>query len=148
MADRERWLLPDGVDEVLPPHARRLEELRRVMLDIFEGWGYSLVIPPAVEYLDSLLSGNGRDLDLQTFKLIDQVSGRLMGVPADITPQIARVDAYGQVFDLPRRYCFVLSVLHALSDKFAGSLNPLQIGAELYGYSRIECNAEVLSLML
>lgn len=148
MADRERWLLPDGVDEVLPPHARRLEELRRVMLDIFEGWGYSLVIPPALEYLDSLLSGSGGDLDLQTFKLIDQVSGRLMGVPADITPQIARVDAYGQVFDLPRRYCYVGSVLHALPDKFAGSRNPLQIGAELYGYSRIESDAEVISLML
>ena len=81
MADQKRWLLPDGVDEVLPPHARTLEDLRRKLLDIFDRWGYELVMPPIVEYLDSLLSGIGEDLDLQTFKLIDQLSGRMMGAP-------------------------------------------------------------------
>jgi len=148
MSDRERWLLPDGVDEVLPPRARALEDLRRTLLDIFERWGYSLVIPPIVEYLDSLLSGIGEDLDLQTFKLIDQVSGRLMGIPADITPQIARIDAYAQAAEGPRRFCYVGPVVHTLPDKFAGSRNPLQIGAELYNHSGIEGDAEVISLLL
>lgn len=143
----ERWLLPDGVDEVLPPEAQALERLRREILDLFEIWGYALVIPPLVEFIESLQSGNGEDLDLQTFKLTDQVSGRLMGVRADITPQVARVDAHRLPTDLPQRLCYLGPVLHTRPDKFAGSRNPLQLGAELYGYAGIESDAEVVCLM-
>ncbi len=143
-----RWLLPDGVDEVLPPQARVLEALRRRLLDVCERWGYELVIPPIVEYLDSLLSGIGEDLDLQTFKLIDQVTGRLMGVRADITPQVARIDAHRLVTENPQRLCYIGPVVHTLPDKFAGSRNPLQIGAELYGHAGIEADAEVIALLL
>jgi len=143
-----RWLLPDGVDEVLPPQARALEELRRTLLDVFEAWGYELVIPPIIEYLDSLLSGIGEDLDLQTLKLTDQITGRLMGVRADITPQIARIDAHRMPADTPQRFCYIGPVVHALPDKFAGSRNPLQIGAELYGHAGIESDAEVIALLL
>jgi ATP phosphoribosyltransferase regulatory subunit len=148
MSDQKRWLLPDGVDEVLPPRARALEELRRKLLDLFERWGYELVMPPIVEYLDSLLSGIGEDLDLQTFKLIDQVSGRMMGVRADITPQVARIDAHRLVSEAPQRFCYVGPVVHTLPDKFAGSRNPLQIGAELYGHTGVESDAEVIALLL
>ena len=143
-----RWLLPDGVDEVLPPQARVLEELRRTLLDVFERWGYELVIPPIIEYLDSLLSGIGEDLDLQTLKLTDQITGRLMGVRADITPQVARIDAHRLPADTPQRFCYIGPVVHALPDKFAGSRNPLQIGAELYGHAGIESDAEVIALLL
>lgn len=143
----ERWLLPDGVDEVLPPDAQALERLRREILDLFEGWGYALVIPPLVEFIESLQSGNGEDLDLQTFKLTDQVSGRLMGVRADITPQVARIDAHRLPTELPQRLCYLGPILHTRPDKFAGSRNPLQLGAELYGYAGIESDAEVMCLM-
>jgi len=148
MSDRQRWLLPDGVDEVLPPRARALEELRRRLLDLFERWGYELVIPPLIEYLDSLLSGIGEDLDLQTFKLVDQLSGRLLGVRADITPQVARIDAHRLPSAAPQRLCYIGPVVHTLPDKFAGSRNPLQIGAELYGHAGIESDAEVIALLL
>jgi len=143
----ERWLLPDGVDEVLPPDAQALERLRREILDLFESWGYALVIPPLAEFIESLQSGNGEDLDLQTFKLTDQVSGRLMGVRADITPQVARIDAHRLPTELPQRLCYLGPVLHTRPDKFAGSRNPLQLGAELYGYAGIESDAEVVCLM-
>jgi len=143
----ERWLLPDGVDEVLPPDAQALERLRRRILDLFESWGYALVIPPLVEFIESLQSGNGEDLDLQTFKLTDQVSGRLMGVRADITPQVARIDAHRLPTELPQRLCYLGPILHTRPDKFAGSRNPLQLGAELYGYEGIESDAEVVCLM-
>lgn len=148
MSERQRWLLPDGVDEVLPPRARALEELRRHLLDLFERWGYELVIPPVIEYLDSLLSGIGEDLDLQTFKLVDQLSGRLLGVRADITPQVARIDAHRLPSAAPQRLCYIGPVVHTLPDKFAGSRNPLQIGAELYGHAGIESDAEVIALLL
>lgn len=143
----ERWLLPDGVDEVLPPEAQALERLRRDILDLFESWGYALVIPPLVEFIESLQSGNGEDLDLQTFKLTDQVSGRLMGVRADITPQVARIDAHRLPTELPQRLCYLGPILHTRPDKFAGSRNPLQLGAELYGYAGIESDAEIVCLM-
>lgn len=143
----ERWLLPDGVDEVLPPNAEPLELLRRDILDLFTSWGYQLVLPPLVEFLESLHSGNGEDLELQTFKITDQVTGRLMGIRADITPQVARIDAHRLPTDLPQRLCYVGPVLHARPDKFAGSRNPLQVGAELYGHAGIESDAEVLCLM-
>ena len=148
MADEKLWLLPDGVDELLPPRARVLEELRRRMLDLFERWGYEYVMPPVVEYLDSLLSGIGEDLDLQTFKITDQITGRMLGVRADITPQVARIDAHRLPSAAPQRFCYMGPVLHTRPDKFAGSRNPLQIGAELYGHAGIEADAEVVTLLL
>jgi ATP phosphoribosyltransferase regulatory subunit len=147
VANRERWLLPDGVDELLPPAAARLEHMRRTALDLLATWGYRLCIPPMVEFLDSLLSGAGDDLELQTFKLTDQISGRMLGIPADITPQIARIDAHRMSTDAPQRLCYVGPILHTRPDKFAGSRNPLQIGAELYGHAGIESDAEVVCLM-
>ena len=143
----KNWLLPDGVDEVLPPDAARLETLRRKILDTFSLWGYELVIPPVVEFLEALLS-NEDDLDLQTLKVIDQVSGRMMGIRPDITPQVARIDAHRLQVDTPQRLCYLGPIVHAQPDKFAGSRNPLQIGAELYGHGGIESDAEIACLMM
>ena len=144
----ERWILPEGIDEVLPPDARVLEGLRRKLLDLYDSWGYELVIPPFVEFLESLLTGTGSDLDLQTFKLTDQLTGRLMGVRADITPQAARLDAHQLRRDLPTRLCYLGTVLHSRPDGFAGSRSPLQIGAELYGHAGPESDVEILCLMM
>jgi ATP phosphoribosyltransferase regulatory subunit len=144
----ERWLLPEGIDEVLPPDADRLESMRRALLDRFRAWGYELIIPPFVEYLESLLTGTGRDLDLQTFKLTDQLTGRLMGVRADITPQAARIDAHQLRRATPTRLCYLGTVLHTRSDGFAGSRAPLQIGAELFGHAGVESDCEILCLMM
>ncbi len=143
-----RWLLPEGVDEYLPPEAERLEQLRRDLLDVFFSWGYELVIPPLMEYLESLLVGAGNDLDLETFKLIDQYTGRMMGVRADMTPQVARIDAHRLKRAVPTRLCYVDAVLHTRRHGFAMSRNPLQIGAELYGHSGIESDIEMLRLMV
>ena len=148
MTTQSRWLLPDGVDEQLPPDAPHLEQLRRLALDLFACWGYQLCMPPLVEFLDSLLSGVGEDLELQTFKLTDQLSGRMLGIPADITPQIARIDAHRLPIDGPQRLCYLGPILHTRPDKFAGSRNPLQVGAELYGHAGIDADAEIQSLML
>ncbi|MFH0344809.1 MAG: ATP phosphoribosyltransferase regulatory subunit [Chromatiales bacterium] len=148
MVLEDRWLLPEGVDEVLPPQAERLEALRRRILDLFHSWGYDLVIPPLIEYLESLLTGVGHDLDLQTFKLTDQLTGRLMGVRADMTPQVARIDAHRLRRDAPTRLCYLGPVLRTLPDSFAGSRNPFQIGAELYGHRGLESDVEVMCLML
>lgn len=144
----DRWLLPDGIEEILPDEARPLEHLRRRLLDLFESWGYELVIPPFVEYIESLLTGMGHDLDLQTFKLIDQRNGRLMGVRADMTPQVARIDAHRLGRDLPTRLCYLGTVLRTKGDDFGGSRSVTQIGAELYGHTGIESDTELLSLML
>jgi len=144
----ERWLLPDGIDEVLPPEAWRLEGVRRRLLDLFRSWGYELVIPPFIEYLESLLTGTGRDLELQTFKLTDQLSGRLMGIRADITPQAARLDAHQLRRDEPTRLCYLGTVLHSRPDGFAGSRSPLQLGAELYGHAGVESDVEIVCLMM
>ena len=146
--ENERWILPEGIEEVLPPDARRLEELRRGLLDLYHNWGYELVMPPFVEFLESLLTGTGRDLDLQTFKLTDQLTGRLMGVRADITPQAARIDAHQLRRDLPTRLCYLGTVLHTRPDGFADSRSPLQIGAELYGHAGPESDVEILCLMM
>ncbi len=148
MADHDRWLLPEGIEDVLPPQAERLEGLRRDLLGLFHSWGYELVIPPLVEYLDSLLTGTGNDLDLQTFKITDQLTGRLMGVRADMTPQVARIDAHRLKRDIPVRLCYLDTVLHTRPDGFSRSRNPLQIGAELYGHAGIESEIEVLCLMV
>ena len=144
----DRWLLPEGIDEILPPEAWRLEEVRRRLLDQFRAWGYELVIPPFIEYLESLLTGTGRDLDLQTFKLTDQLSGRMMGIRADITPQAARIDAHRLRAAEPARLCYIGTVLHTLPDGFGGTRSPLQIGAELYGHAGIESDVEILCLMM
>jgi len=146
--DNERWLLPEGIDELLPPRAWGLEAMRRDLLDLFRSWGYELIIPPFIEFLDSLLTGAGGDLDLQTFKLTDQGSGRLMGVRADMTPQAARIDAHQLRRDVPTRLCYLGTVLHTRSDGFAGSRSPLQVGAELFGHGGIESDVEVISLMM
>jgi len=143
----ERWLLPEGVEEYLPHQAERLEVLRRDLLNLFHSWGYELVIPPLIEYLESLLVGAGHDLDLETFKIIDQSSGRLMGIRADMTPQVARIDAHRLRRDGPTRLCYLDTVLLTRQDGFAGSRTPLQLGAELYGHGGIESDIEMLRLM-
>ena len=148
MNKTDRWLLPEGIEEVLPKEAKRLEQLRRTLLDTYESWGYDLVIPPFIEYLESLLTGTGNDLDLQTFKLTDQLTGRLMGIRADMTPQVARIDAHQLNQDTPTRLCYIGTVLHTRTDGFAGSRSPLQVGAELYGHAGIESDVEVITLML
>jgi ATP phosphoribosyltransferase regulatory subunit len=144
----DQWLLPEGIEEVLPPEAWRLECLRRELLDLFFSWGYELVMPPFIEYLESLLTGTGNDLDLQTFKLTDQLTGRLMGVRADITPQVARIDAHPLKRAAPSRLCYLGTVLHTRPDGFGGSRSPLQIGAELFGHAGIESDIEILCLAL
>ena len=144
----KRWILPDGIDEMLPPQAQALEQLRRDLLDHYRSWGYQLVMPPFVEFLDSLLTGTGSDLDLQTFKLTDQVTGRQLGIRADITPQAARMDAHQLRCDYPSRLCYMGTVLRTRPDGFASSRNPLQIGAELYGHAGIESDVEILQLMI
>lgn len=148
MPTQERWLLPDGIEEILPPDAQRLESMRRRILDLFASWGYELVMPPLIEYLESLLTGVGKDLDLQTFKLTDQLTGRMMGIRPDMTPQAARIDAHYLKRNAPVRLCYLGSVLHARPDEFAGSRQPLQLGAELFGHAGPESDAEILSLML
>lgn len=144
----ERWLLPEGIDEVLPPQTHTLEQVRRAVLDLFHCWGYDLVIPPFIEYLDSLLTGTGSDLDLQTFKLTDQLSGRLMGVRADMTPQVARIDAHRLRRDEPVRLCYLGTVLRTRSEGADASRSPMQVGAELYGHSGADSDVEVIRLML
>lgn len=144
----DRWLLPEGVEEVLPPQAERLEQLRRDIVDLFQSWGYELVVPPLMEYLESLLTGSGHDLDLQTFKITDQLTGRLMGVRADMTPQIARIDAHCLKNDSPNRLCYLGPVLQTNPKGLSESRNPLQLGAELYGHDGLESDVEVICLML
>jgi len=142
------WLLPDGIEELLPEQAAVLEELRRELLDAYATWGYNQVVPPFVEYLDSLLTGTGADLEHQTFQLIDQLSGRQMGIRADITPQVARIDAHQLQHEAPTRLCYIGSVLRTHPDGFSASRSPMQIGAELYGHAGVESDAEVLNLMM
>ncbi|VAX13195.1 ATP phosphoribosyltransferase regulatory subunit [hydrothermal vent metagenome] len=144
----ERWLLPEGIEEVLPRQARALEGLRRRLLDIYDRWGYEQVMPPFIEYLESLLTGTGNDLDLQTFKLTDQLSGRMMGIRADMTPQVSRIAACHLQQDAPVRLCYMGSVIRTRPDSFASSRSPLQLGAELYGHSGVESDIEILGLMI
>lgn len=144
----DRWLLPAGIEEVLPPQSQIMESLRRDLLDLYRSWGYELVIPPFVDFLESLLTGTGQDLDLQTFKLTDQVTGRLLGVRADMTPQVARMDAHQLHRETPTRLCYLGTVLHTRTDGFAGTRSPFQIGAEIYGHGGIESDLEILRLIL
>ena len=145
---KNRWLLPEGIDEILPPQAEQLEVMRRQLLDMYKSWGYELIMPPFVEFLDSLLTGTGNDLDLQTFKLTDQVTGRTMGVRADMTPQAARIDAHSLKREGPVRLCYMGTVLRTRPETQGGTRSPLQIGAELYGHSGVDSDVEVLQLML
>ncbi|MGH8677225.1 MAG: ATP phosphoribosyltransferase regulatory subunit, partial [Burkholderiales bacterium] len=144
----QKWLLPEYIEDILPAEARRVERLRRLILDLFAVHGYELVMPPLIEYLDSLLTGTGHDLDLQTFKLVDQLSGRTLGLRADITPQAARIDAHLLNRRGVTRLCYSGSVLHALPAGRLRTREPIQIGAELYGHAGVESDVEIQTLML
>jgi ATP phosphoribosyltransferase regulatory subunit len=148
MSAEDKWLLPEGIEEVLPPEAWRLECARRELLDLYSRWGYELIIPPFIEYLESLLTGSGNDLDLQTFKITDQLTGRLMGLRADMTPQAARIDAHPLRRDAPSRLCYMGTVLRTRPDGFGGSRSPLQVGAELFGHAGPGSDVEILSMVL
>lgn len=148
MATVDRWLLPDGIEEVLPPEAARIEIARRQVLDLFQRWGYEFVVTPHIEYLESLLTGAGQDLDLRTFKVTDPLSGRQMGFRADITPQVARIDAHTLRREGPSRLCYAGSVLHAQPRALTTSRSPIQLGAELYGDASPASDVEVISLLV
>ncbi|MEX2469690.1 MAG: ATP phosphoribosyltransferase regulatory subunit, partial [Pseudohongiellaceae bacterium] len=147
MTSAKRWLLPDGVEEILPAEAFRLESLRRQILDLYESWGYQLVIPPLIEFLDSLLVGSSHDLDIHTFKITDQLSGRMMGIRADITPQAARIDAHCLNHEAPVRLCYADSVLHTRPRGLLTSRVPIRIGAELFGHAGGEADIELICLL-
>jgi ATP phosphoribosyltransferase regulatory subunit len=140
------WLLPEHIADVLPSEARRIEELRRTLLDMARGYGFELVMPPLMEYLESLLSGTGRELDLKTFKLVDQLSGRALGVRADTTPQVARIDAHLLNRAGVSRLCYCGPVLHTRPSAPHATREPLQLGAEIYGHAGLEADLEIQEL--
>ncbi len=142
------WVLPDHIADVLPSEARHIEELRRDLLDIARCYAYELVMPPLLEHLESLLSGSGEALDLQTFKLVDQLSGRMMGLRADSTPQVARIDAHLLNRQGVTRLCYCGPVLHTRPGGPHATREPLQFGAEIYGHSGLEADLETLQLAL
>lgn len=143
-----RWLLPEGVQETVPPESWRLEAARRALLDMYWRWGYELIRPPLIEYLDSLLTGAGHELDLHTFKLTDQLNGRMMGVRADMTTQTTRIDAHRLAATGPARYCYIGSVLRTRAGEPGGSRSPLQVGVEKFGDPHMHSDLEIVSLML
>ena len=142
-----KWLLPEFIEDILPAEARRIEALRRQILDLFFQKKYELVIPPLLEYTDSLFTGTGHDLELRTFKVIDQLSGRMMGVRADITPQVARIDAHLLNRKGVTRLCYCGSVLHTRPANPGATREPIQIGAEMYGAAGAEADVEMLALL-
>ncbi|HET6789921.1 MAG TPA: ATP phosphoribosyltransferase regulatory subunit, partial [Aquabacterium sp.] len=142
------WLLPEHIADVLPAQARRVEELRRVWLDAARGYGYELVMPPLLEHIESLLSGTGHALDLKTFKLVDQLSGRTLGVRADATPQVARIDAHLLNRNSVTRLCYCGPVLHTRPASPHATREPLQLGAEIYGHAGLEADLEAIELAL
>ncbi|WP_151636320.1 ATP phosphoribosyltransferase regulatory subunit [Noviherbaspirillum aerium] len=142
------WLLPENIADVLPSEARKIEELRRALLDKFRSYGYEMVMPPMLEYLESLLTGAGQDMDLRIFKLVDQLSGRTMGVRADMTTQVARIDAHLLNRQTVTRLCYAGSVLHTRPSGLHATREPLQIGAEIYGHAGLEADAEIQELAL
>ena len=142
-----RWLLPERIEDILPAEAMRIESLRRRILDLFFSRKYELVMPPLIEFTDSLLTGTGHDLDLRTFKLVDQLSGRMMGVRADITPQVARIDAHMLNRSGVTRLCYCGSVLHARPAGPEATREPIQIGAEIYGHAGLAADLEILDLL-
>ena len=148
MTTKQHWILPEGMDEILPEQAARFESMRRLLLDMYAAWGYELVIPPTIDFIESLLTGTGHDLDLQTFKLVDQMSGRTLGLRADMTPQVARIDAHQLRRDVPTRLCYIGTVLRTRPESIGDSRSPLQVGAELYGHAGVESEVEIIGLML
>ncbi|HWK83132.1 MAG TPA: ATP phosphoribosyltransferase regulatory subunit [Caldimonas sp.] len=142
------WLLPEHIADVLPARARQVETLRRGLLDAAESFGFELVIPPMLEHIDSLLSGTGHALDLQTFKLVDQLSGRTLGLRADSTPQVARIDAHLLNRQGVARLCYCGPVLHTRASGSGSTREPLQFGAEIYGHAGLEADLEILDLAL
>jgi ATP phosphoribosyltransferase regulatory subunit len=142
------WLLPEHIADVLPSEARRIEELRRTLLDMARSYGFELVMPPLMEHLESLLSGTGRELDLRTFKLVDQLSGRSLGIRADTTPQVARIDAHLLNRAGVSRLCYCGPVLHTRPGAPHATREPLQLGAEIYGHGGLEADLEVQELAL
>lgn len=142
------WLLPENIADVLPSEARKIEDLRRAMLDNFRLYGYELVMPPMLEYLESLLTGAGQDMDLRIFKLVDQMSGRTLGIRADMTTQVARIDAHLLNRTSVTRLCYAGSVLHTRPSGLHATREPLQIGAEIYGHAGLEADAEIQELAL
>ncbi len=142
-----RWLLPEYIEDILPAEATRIEALRRRILDLFFKNRFELVMPPLVEFTDSLLTGTGHDLDLRTFKLVDQLSGRMMGVRADITPQVARIDAHLLNSKGVTRLCYCGSVLHARPAGPGATREPIQIGAEIYGHAGVASDLEIQALL-
>ncbi len=142
------WTLPEHIEDLLPADAKKLERLRRIALDLFATHGFELVMPPLLEYVESLLSGTGHDMDLATFKLVDQVSGRTMGIRADTTPQVARIDAHLLNRQGVTRLCYAGSVLHTLPPGLGKSRQPFQAGAEMYGHGGLEADIEIQQLMV
>lgn len=142
------WLLPENIADVLPSEARKIEELRRLMLDNFRLYGYELVMPPLLEYLESLFTGAGTDIDLRTFKLVDPISGRLLGLRPDMTTQVARIDAHLLNRASVTRLCYAGNVLHTHPSGLHATREPLQIGAEIYGHAGLEADAEIQELAL
>ena len=143
-----RWLLPEDIADVLPAEARKVETLRRAILDLYQSYGYELVAPPMLEFLDSLLTGTGSDLNLQTFKLVDQLSGRTLGLRADMTPQVARIDAHLLNRQGVTRLCYAGSIAHARTPVGSSAREELQLGAEIYGCATWEADFEAISLLL
>lgn len=148
MTQADRWMLPDGIAEILPADAKCVETLRRNLLDLYHRWGYELIIPPMVEFTDSLLIGMGRDVDLSTFRVTDQLSGRSLGIRADITPQAARIDSHSFPRNGANRLCYAGQVLYTRPRAPMGPRAPIQIGAELYGVETLQGDIEVISLMI
>ncbi len=148
MTTKQHWILPQGIEEVLPEQAAKFEAMRRLLLDLYASWGYELVMPPTIDFIESLLTGTGHDLDLQTFKLVDQLSGRTLGIRADMTPQVARMDAHQLQRDVPTRLCYIGTVLRTRPESIGDSRSPLQVGAELYGHAGVESEVEIIVLML
>lgn len=148
MLAMRNWLLPEFIEDVLPAEAARVEQLRRQLLDLFKVHGYQYVIPPTLEYLESLITGTGSDLDLATFKVVDQLTGRLMGIRADMTPQAARIDAHMLNQQGISRLCYAGTVLRTKPDGLARTREPLQLGAELFGHAGIESDIEIQRLMI
>jgi len=142
-----KWVLPEYVEDILPKEAMRIEKLRRQILDLFFAKGFELVIPPLLEYTDSLFTGTGHDLELRTFKVVDQFSGKMMGLRADMTPQVARIDAHLLNRKGVTRLCYCGSVLHTRPRGPGATREPLQIGAELYGEAGVAADVEILQLL-
>ena len=148
MLKSEQWILPEGISETLSPEAMAIELKRRSLLDLFYSWGYDLVDPPIIDFYDSLLTGTGHDLESMTFALTDQMSGRMLGIRADMTPQVARIDAHHIQHDHPTRFCYIGKVLKTRLEDFSQSRSPIQMGAEIYGHQTYQSDIEIIELLV